>query len=104
MGLNLLSQFVAEDGLACLMLIPARLPLVLLLAVVLTIVAGFAMFVFSDVANAETAAPGWEITSTTFPTDLAPSGGEGTIEVSVYNIGKEFSSGPVVVTDVLPPG
>jgi hypothetical protein len=104
MGVNLLSQFVAEDGLACLVLIPARLPLVLLLAVLLTGVSLFAMFVFSGVARAESAAPGWEVTSVTLPTDLAPSGGEGTIEDSVYNIGKEFSSGSIVVTDVLPSG
>jgi uncharacterized repeat protein (TIGR01451 family) len=53
---------------------------------------------------AETPAPGWEVTSSTFPTDIAPSGGTGTLEVNVYNIGAAPSSGPVTVTDTLPAG
>jgi hypothetical protein len=104
MGLNLLSQFVAEDELACLMLVPVRLPLFWVLAVIVAVVAFFAMFVFSGVARAETRAPGWEVTSTTFPTNLAPSGGTGTIEVNVYNVGAVPSTGTVTVTDTLPPG
>jgi uncharacterized repeat protein (TIGR01451 family) len=55
-------------------------------------------------AHAETSAPGWDVTSTTYPSNLAPSGGTGFLEVDVYNSGKSPSSGPVVVTDVLPPG
>jgi hypothetical protein len=53
------------------------------------------------------ARPGWEVTSTTFPTNIAPSGGTGFLELSVYNIGAEPSGGgprAVTVTDVLPKG
>jgi uncharacterized repeat protein (TIGR01451 family) len=46
---------------------------------------------------------GWEVTSSTFPTDLPP-GGTGHIEVNVYNVGAESSNGTVTVTDTLPPG
>jgi hypothetical protein len=58
----------------------------------------------SAAAQAETAGPGWEVTSLTYPTNLAPSGGTGTIELNVYNIGAAPSSGLVTVTDVLPKG
>jgi hypothetical protein len=56
------------------------------------------------VLAAETAVPGWEVTSSTFPTYLAPSGGTGTLELNVYNVGAAPSSGQVTVTDSLPPG
>jgi hypothetical protein len=104
MGLTLLSQFVADDELARLVLIPVRLPLMLVLAVFVTVVSLFALFVFCGVARAESDGTGWEITSETFPTDLAPSGGRGLIELDVYNIGGGRSSGPVTVTNVLPAG
>jgi hypothetical protein len=52
----------------------------------------------------ETRRPGWEVTANTDPTDLAPSGGTGLIEVNVYNVGAEKSAGPVTVTDTLPSG
>jgi hypothetical protein len=55
-------------------------------------------------AEAETPAPGWEVTSNVFPTNLAPSGGKGVIEVNVFNTGAAESTGTVTVTDVLPPG
>jgi uncharacterized repeat protein (TIGR01451 family) len=55
-------------------------------------------------AEAEVKAPGWEVTSTTYPTNLAPSGGTGTIELNVFNIGAAPSTGTVTVTDVLPKG
>jgi uncharacterized repeat protein (TIGR01451 family) len=71
---------------------------------VLTVVLVCAGGVLSASAFAVEPRPGWEVTSTTFPTDLAPSGGTGTLEVNVYNIGAEKSTGPVTVTDVLPPG
>jgi hypothetical protein len=54
-------------------------------------------------ALAESAKPGWEVTATTYPTVLPPNG-EGHVELDVYNIGAEGSSGPVTVTDTLPPG
>ena len=60
--------------------------------------------VFASCAQAEeTRGTGWEVTSTTYPTDLPP-GGTGAIEVNVYNIGARASQGPVTVTDTLPPG
>jgi hypothetical protein len=54
-------------------------------------------------AHAEAANPGWEVTSTTLPTDLRP-GGTGIIEINVYNVGARGSSGTVTMTDTLPPG
>ncbi|HEX3692661.1 MAG TPA: hypothetical protein VHU13_04900, partial [Solirubrobacteraceae bacterium] len=39
-----------------------------------------------------------------FPTNLAPSGGTGTIEDNVYSVGADKSTGTVTVTDVLPAG
>jgi hypothetical protein len=77
------------------MRIPQKLPRFSLLAVVVA-----ALFALPSAAQAD---PGWEVSSTTYPTNLAP-GGEGTIEVDVYNVGATPSSGPVTVTDVLPPG
>jgi uncharacterized repeat protein (TIGR01451 family) len=68
------------------------------------VVALAALALGASAAQAETRAPGWEITSTTFPTNLAPSGGTGTIEVNVYNIGAVPSTGAVTVTDTLPAG
>ncbi len=62
-----------------------------------------ALFVFTSRAGAAVAAPGWETTTTSYPTELAP-GGSGTIEVAVYNVGAAPSSGTVTVTDTLPPG
>jgi hypothetical protein len=47
--------------------------------------------------------PGWEVTSTAFPTHLKP-GGEGHLEIDVFNVGAAHSAGPVTVTDTLPPG
>jgi hypothetical protein len=63
-----------------------------------------AMLAFSAPAQARSAAPGWEVTSTTFPTDLKPGGGKGALEVNVYNIGAKSSQGAVTVTDTLPEG
>jgi hypothetical protein len=45
---------------------------------------------------------GWEITATNFPTNLQP-GGRGTIDINVFNVGAAASSGPITVTDTLPP-
>jgi uncharacterized repeat protein (TIGR01451 family) len=49
------------------------------------------------------AAPGWEVTATTAPTNLRP-GGHGTVVIAVFNVGADANSGPVTVTDTLPPG
>jgi hypothetical protein len=72
--------------------------------VVLTVVLVCVSGVFSAGAFAAGPRAGWEVTSTTFPTDLAPSGGSGILEVNVYNIGGEKSIGTITVTDVLPAG
>jgi hypothetical protein len=55
-------------------------------------------------APASAAAPGWEVTSTTYPTDLAPGGPHGSILVDVYDISEVRSHGTVTVTDRLPSG
>jgi uncharacterized repeat protein (TIGR01451 family) len=56
-----------------------------------------------SLADTVTKAPGWELTSRTFPTNLAP-GGKGTLVVDVNNVGAERSSGVITVTDTLPSG
>jgi hypothetical protein len=48
-------------------------------------------------------APGWALTSQTYPTNLPP-GGTGFIGLDVLNVGGGASSGPVTVTDTLPTG
>jgi uncharacterized repeat protein (TIGR01451 family) len=73
----------------------------LLLAVSLLCVASYASV---SVAPAdEAAAPGWELTATSYPSNLPP-GGRGQIEIGVYNIGAAASKGSVTVTDTLPAG
>ena len=74
-------------------LVRARRPLVMLaLAVIMVLV------FTAPLAYAETPGTGWEVTSTTFPTNLAPAGGTGTLQVDVYNIGARPSQGTVTVT------
>jgi hypothetical protein len=46
---------------------------------------------------------GWELTTTTFPTNLA-SNGHGLLEVDVVNVGAAASKGSITITDTLPPG
>jgi hypothetical protein len=58
--------------------------------------------VFSGAAQAEIAAPGWDAVTSTVPTNLPP-GGNGIVEIDLYNVGASSSSGTVTVTDVLPP-
>jgi hypothetical protein len=58
---------------------------------------------YAPAAWAELPGVGWETTSTALPTNLLP-GHQGTIEVGVYNVGARDSSGPITVTDTLPPG
>jgi hypothetical protein len=48
--------------------------------------------------------PGWELSSSVFPTHIPPAGGTGVIEINVYNTGSQSSAGAVTVTDVLPAG
>jgi hypothetical protein len=72
-------------------------------AVLVSLVIACVLLALCTPVLAVTRHPGWEVTSTTFPTNLAP-GGTGHIEVNVYNVGAESSSGTVTVTDVLPPG
>jgi hypothetical protein len=81
------------------MRISRRLPSVAFTAILM--VGSVAMFTSS--AQAETSAPGWQLTATTEPTNLSP-GGEGYIELELFNVGAESSSGTVTVTDVLPAG
>jgi hypothetical protein len=57
----------------------------------------------SSVARGEAAAPGWAITTSTYPTDFSP-GGKGAVLLQLLNIGAASSSGEVTVTDELPRG
>src|ERR1700684_1227523 len=45
--------------------------------------------------------PGWEVTSNTRPTNLAP-GGKGLVELELFDIGASAPNGKVTVTDILP--
>jgi hypothetical protein len=54
-------------------------------------------------ALATTEGPGWELTASTVPTYLPPSG-KGTLNIRVYNVGAAASHGTVTVTDTLPAG
>jgi hypothetical protein len=54
-------------------------------------------------AQAETPGTGWEVEANTVPTNLAP-GGEGLIDIRLYNVGGASSNGTVTVTDTLPEG
>src|SRR3981081_3873529 len=62
-----------------------------------------ALSVLAAPVHAEIPGPGWELTATTFPTNLRPGGG-GTIDVNVFNVGAVASSGTITVTDALPEG
>jgi hypothetical protein len=74
------------------------MPKILLVALVVLGVVGS-----SAVAAAEKPAPGWEITSTTYPTSLK-RGGKGGILVQPFNIGAASSSGRITIVDTLPRG
>ena len=54
-------------------------------------------------ASATIAAPGWQVTTRSYPTNLSP-GGTGNLKLELYNIGAAPSTGTVVLTDTLPPG
>jgi uncharacterized repeat protein (TIGR01451 family) len=71
---------------------------------VLLLVPVLLLLCFACSAGAETPGAGWELTSTLFPTNIAPAGGTGTLEVDVFNVGAAPSEGPVTVTDTLPAG
>src|SRR3981081_4818745 len=62
-----------------------------------------ALFVQTAAALPSEPGVGWQLTGRTLPTNLAP-GGEGILELDVYNVGKEASSGTITVTDTLPEG
>ncbi|MGA9286654.1 MAG: hypothetical protein WBV85_14555 [Solirubrobacteraceae bacterium] len=61
------------------------------------------LLALSSAALAAAPKPGWEINGRTFPTNLAP-GSEGVVAIHIYNVGAGDSSGPITVTDQLPPG
>ena len=71
----------------------------------LLLVAAIVASVSASLASASPAAPGpgWEMTTTAFPTNISP-GGHGILEIDVVNVGAAASNGKVTVTDVLPPG
>jgi hypothetical protein len=75
----------------------------LCLPVMLVVFAGLGLLGVPAVSAAEAPGAGWEVTSTTYPTDLAP-GGKGSVLVQPMNIGAASSSGSIVITDRLPQG
>jgi hypothetical protein len=78
---------------------PRRFTLILLAGLLFSLA-------FAGAARAEVETPGtgWEVTSTTFPTHIAPAGGTGVLDLEIFNIGARPSHGTITVTDVLPPG
>lgn len=81
------------------MRISQRLPL----AVFTPLVVACSLLVCCGSAQAETAGTGWEVEANTVPTNLSP-GGEGLIDIRLYNTGGAPSNGTVTVTDTLPEG
>jgi hypothetical protein len=62
-----------------------------------------ALCVFATSASAMSPAPGWDVVSQVYPTNLQP-GHEGLVVVELFNTGAGSSEGPVTLTDTLPPG
>jgi hypothetical protein len=54
-------------------------------------------------AFAVTEGTGWAVSASVFPTNLPP-GGSGDIQIEMLDAGAAPSSGPITVTDTLPPG
>ncbi len=73
------------------------------LRVSVTIAVVLVSLLFVASAPAVEPAPGWEVDSRAYPTDLKP-GGTGLVVVQVYNTGAGSTNGDVTVTDTLPPG
>jgi hypothetical protein len=61
------------------------------------------MWVFTTSAQAETAAPGWELYGYSSGTNLVP-GNNGSLEMMVFNVGEEGGAEGPTVTETLPPG
>ncbi len=76
---------------------PRRLPAAALLAAALCAVA------CSRASAAPREHPGWELSATHYPTNLAP-GGAGVISIDAFDVGAARTSGPITVTDTLPSG
>jgi uncharacterized repeat protein (TIGR01451 family) len=70
---------------------------------VLAVCALIGTTVSAQAAGTTSAAPGWEVTPMAFPSHLKP-GSQGYIVLSISNVGKAESNGPVTVTDQLPAG
>ncbi len=87
--------------------LPRRLPRNLAASTLLGTVLGLCILAGATATQAqaaEVAAPGWEVTSTTYPTHLHPGGGKGDLEVNLYDTGAKSTEGPITVTDQLPEG
>jgi hypothetical protein len=59
--------------------------------------------VFAGSVSAMTTAPGWEVTSHVYPTNLQP-GHKGIVVLELFNTGAASSQGTVTLTDKLPSG
>jgi hypothetical protein len=69
----------------------------------LALLIGLMLAVPASASAAGIHAPGWEVASNTFPTNVAP-GSEATMDVGVYNIGGAESQAGATLTDTLPAG
>lgn len=78
-------------------------PVAFFLAVALTLTCVANVLVEGAAASTNAPRPGWELTASSYPTNLQP-GGTGLIVVHVFNVGAASSNGTVTVTDTLPPG
>ncbi len=75
-----------------------------LLAVTVTLLAVLGLGALGGAsAWALSPAPGWEVSTENYPTNLAP-GAHGVIEIDVFDIGALAPQGKITVTDVLPAG
>jgi hypothetical protein len=71
-------------------------------AAALALAAG-ALTLGSACAQAATTSPWWHLSTNIRPASIAP-GGEGTVVVQAVNLGDAETSGPIVLSDLLPPG
>lgn len=69
--------------------------------IVLLTVAAVVMLVLAGSASA--AGPRLSVTQQSYPTKLVP-GGTGAYEITVENAGNQDTTGPITITDTLPPG
>ena len=73
------------------------------IALVFAICAFLSCALVSSASAEITPGTGWWAYTSVYPTNLPP-GGDGALNIDIHNVGAKPSSGPITVTDTLPPG